>query len=451
MSGFDTFNLEANIESALTKMGYNEPTPIQLQTLPIILKGTNVLGLAETGSGKTAACGIPICQKIDVTRKVPQALVLLPTRELALQYAEELQKIGAHKKVVTFGVLGGEDIQLQKAKLAHGVHVIVATPGRLLDLIYSKALCLANINMVALDEADKMLSMGFAEDVSFILDILVSEYQFLMFSATMPAELRKIVESHIKEFEEVNLISKKKLPSKLKHFQYFCQPQDKFPSLLKLIDDKQPKQSMIFCISRVECEKVYRLLEKQLEKVDYLHGGISQNIRAMVMKKFQTGAIRHLVVTDVAGRGLDFKGVSHVFIYTLTRDFEAYVHRSGRTARYDSEGECITLITPRDLRTLSALLKKIGQDSCWIGKMPKNFSDQKSQAPEELSHKEKKPFKKEKRPTHSLQKTEEKPKEKIASRTLPRVKRAILPPPKFVPGLGLNQKKASHSESDDKA
>ena len=431
MTSFDSFELSEGILKALKGMGYEKATPIQEAVLPTVLKKESVLALAETGSGKTAACGIPVCELVDSEKKVAQALVLVPTRELALQYATELQNIGKYKNVVVFGILGGECIELQKAKIAHGVHIIVSTPGRLIDLIYSQSIDLSSIERVVLDEADKMVSMGFIDDVSFILDCLIQKYQFLMFSATMPKELKEQMVKYLGEHKEFFLNSNKKGPDKLRHLQYFCHFKEKSQVLQQLIKDKKPKQSMIFCSSRIECEKLHRELSKSVSSVDYLHGGLNQNLRTTISQKFDKGRIQHLVVTDVAGRGLDFKGITHVFIYTLTKDIDAYVHRSGRTARSNREGECISLVTAKDFGILDLLLKKIGKEANWIKAPP--------QKREHGSNNRSKSFK-DKAPT---KRARQKPvqRQEVDKPSNPPKKVSILKPPVFKPNLGLGSKK----------
>ncbi|MCH1430214.1 MAG: DEAD/DEAH box helicase [Chlamydiales bacterium] len=431
MTSFDSFELSEGILKALKGMGYEKATPIQEAVLPTVLKKESVLALAETGSGKTAACGIPVCELVDSEKKVAQALVLVPTRELALQYATELQNIGKYKNVVVFGILGGECIELQKAKIAHGVHIIVSTPGRLIDLIYSQSIDLSSIERVVLDEADKMVSMGFIDDVSFILDCLIQKYQFLMFSATMPKELKEQMVKYLGEHKEFFLNSNKKGPDKLRHLQYFCHFKEKSQVLQQLIKDKKPKQSMIFCSSRIECEKLHRELSKSVSSVDYLHGGLNQNLRTTISQKFDKGRIQHLVVTDVAGRGLDFKGITHVFIYTLTKDIDAYVHRSGRTARSNREGECISLVTAKDFGILDLLLKKIGKEANWIKAPP--------QKREHGSNNRSKSFK-DKAPT---KRARQKPvqRQEVDKPSNPPKKVSILKPPEFKPNLGLGSKK----------
>ena len=431
MTSFDSFELSEGILKALKGMGYEKATPIQEAVLPTVLKKESVLALAETGSGKTAACGIPVCELVDSEKKVAQALVLVPTRELALQYATELQNIGKYKNVVVFGILGGECIELQKAKIAHGVHIIVSTPGRLIDLIYSQSIDLSSIERVVLDEADKMVSMGFIDDVSFILDCLIQKYQFLMFSATMPKELKEQMVKYLGEHKEFFLNSNKKGPDKLRHLQYFCHFKEKSQVLQQLIKDKKPKQSMIFCSSRIECEKLHRELSKSVSSVDYLHGGLNQNLRTTISQKFDKGRIQHLVVTDVAGRGLDFKGITHVFIYTLTKDIDAYVHRSGRTARSNREGECISLVTAKDFGILDLLLKKIGKEANWIKAPPKKR--------EHGSNNRSKSFK-DKAPT---KRARQKPvqRQEVDKPSNPPKKVSILKPPEFKPNLGLGSKK----------
>lgn len=370
MTQFSDFGLGPEILSALDKMKFTEPTPIQAKAIPLIQENHDLIALAETGSGKTAACAIPICDRIDVERKVIQALILVPTRELALQYATETQKVGVRKGVQVMSVLGGDSYELQKAKINNGVHVCVATPGRLIDFIYSRDIDLSEVETLILDEADEMLSMGFYDDLDFIMQCLVHEHQTLLFSATMPKQIKKIAQGHMKEPREVQLNVEQRSPAKIDHRFVFCPTQQKPQRLKDLLDEMKPKQSIIFCESRIEVEKVCRELRKTSSAVDYLHAGLSQDARTIVTSKFRSGRIRHMVATDVAARGLDFSGVTHVFIYQLPRDPEVYVHRSGRTGRSGRSGTAISLVSKGDLRTLDRISKLMKQKPEWIGKGP---------------------------------------------------------------------------------
>lgn len=368
--GFQLFNLDKAILKSLEKMNFKEPSEIQLQTIPLIQEGKDLIALGQTGSGKTAACAIPVCNRVDTSRPDVQALIIVPTRELALQYATEAQKIGVYKGVKAFAIFGGEDSSLQQMKLKNGVQVLVATPGRLIDFIYSRQINLSQVETLILDEADEMLSMGFYDDLEFIIQCLVHEHQTLLFSATMPAKIHQLAKLHMKDPQEVNLIKHKASPELIQHLFAYCPPHQKDEQLLKLIGKMQPVQAIIFCHSRFQVEKVCHFLKRNIDGVDFLHAGLSQDIRTIVTSKFRSGKIRFLVATDVVARGLDFSKVSHVFIYQLPQDPDIYVHRSGRTGRYDKAGIVISFVTQRELSLLKSILKQIKQEPEWIGEPP---------------------------------------------------------------------------------
>jgi ATP-dependent RNA helicase DeaD len=369
-SGFASFQLDAAILKALDKMNFKEPSDIQSQTIPLIQQGKDLIALAQTGSGKTAACAIPICNRVDTSRRDVQALIIVPTRELALQYATEAQKIGVYKGVKAFAIFGGEDPSLQKSKLKHGVQVLVATPGRLIDFIYSRQIDLSQVETLILDEADEMLSMGFYEDLEFIIQCLVHSHQTLLFSATMPAKIRKLAKLHMQHPQEVNLIQNKASPDLIQHLFAFCPPHQKDQHLLELIEQVKPVQAIIFCHSRFQVERVCNFLKKKADSVDFLHAGLSQDIRTIITSKFRSGKIRLLVATDVVARGLDFSKVTHVFIYQLPHHPDVYVHRSGRTGRYDKAGIVISLVTKSELPQLRSILRQIKQEAEWLGEPP---------------------------------------------------------------------------------
>lgn len=369
-SGFVAFQLDPAILKALEKMNFKEPSAIQTQAIPLIQQGQDLIALAQTGSGKTAACAIPICNRVDTTRPNVQALIIVPTRELALQYATEVQKIGIYKGVKAFAIFGGEDASLQQSKLKHGVQVLIATPGRLIDFIYSRQINLAQVETLILDEADEMLSMGFYDDLEFIIQCLVHSHQTLLFSATMPPKIRQLAKQHMRNPQEVNLIQQKASPDLIQHLFAYCPPHHKDQELIHLIEQTQPTQAIIFCHSRFQVEKVCQILKRKIDGVDFLHAGLAQDIRTIVTNKFRAGKIRFLVATDVVARGLDFSKVSHVFIYQLPHDPDVYVHRSGRTGRYDKAGIVISLVTQKELSLLRSILRQIKQEAQWIGERP---------------------------------------------------------------------------------
>ncbi|CCB85778.1 DEAD/DEAH box helicase [Parachlamydia acanthamoebae] len=371
MTSFLDFGLDPTILKALEKLKFSEPSPIQKAAIPLILQKKDLIALAKTGSGKTAACAIPICDRVDVNSNSVQALIVVPTRELALQYATETQKIGAEKGVKTFALFGGEDAAMQQSKLKHGVQVLVVTPGRLIDFVYSRQIDLSHVETLILDEADEMLSMGFYDDLEFIIQCLVHEHQTLLFSATMPKQIRDIAKKHMQSPLEVSLIGEDATPDMIEHHFLYCRYHEKEHNLIELIKTQTPTKAIIFCSSRQECEKVTYVLRKQLhETIDFLHAGLSQDIRSAVTNKFRTNKIQLLVATDVVSRGLDFSSVSHVFIYHLADDLDLYIHRSGRTGRYEKAGTVITLVTQRELRTLNRLLKVLKKEPNWIGPPP---------------------------------------------------------------------------------
>lgn len=370
MTTFIDMGIDPHVLKSLEKMGFTAPTPIQGEVIPHILNKHDVIALAETGSGKTAACAIPICHAANTVSPHIQSLVIVPTRELALQYATEAQRIGREKGVKVFAIYGGEDAGMQQSKLASGVQVLIATPGRLIDFIYSRQIDLTHVTTLILDEADEMLSMGFYDDLEFIIQCLIHEHQTLLFSATMPKEIVSLAKAHMKSPKEITLITENATPKQIDHYFVHCRAHDRDHALLKVMSDMKPKQAIIFCHSRIQCEKVCSALRRSLSGVDLLHGGLSQDVRTIVTNKFRTGRVRFLVATNVAARGLDFSSVTHVFIYQLSDDPDVYVHRSGRTGRVNRAGIVVTLVTDREMKDFHAIIKKINLTPQWIGPPP---------------------------------------------------------------------------------
>jgi ATP-dependent RNA helicase DeaD len=370
MVTFSDLNLSPLTLESLERIGYKEPTAIQAKAIPLIQEGHDVIALAQTGSGKTAACAIPVCDRVKPEHPHVQALIIVPTRELSLQYATEVQKIGRRRKVKAFAVLGGEDMGVQVAKLKHGVHVLTATPGRLIDLIYSRQIDLTQVETLILDEADEMLGMGFYEDLEFIINCLVHEHQTLLFSATMPKDIRKIAKHHMKNVREVTLTQTQASPQRITHQFDYTRPHEKTVRLAKHLQEPNVGQAIVFCNSRRQVERLCADLQKQQRGVDMLHGGFSQDLRTVITNKFRSGKVRVMVATDVAARGLDFSGVTHVFIYDLSADIDTYVHRSGRTGRHDRHGIVISLVTDRELKLVGRVQARIKREIEWLQAPP---------------------------------------------------------------------------------
>jgi len=367
---FAELGLSPEVIKAVTEMGFIELTPIQEQTFVLIREGRDLVALAETGSGKTSACGIPLVEMVDPGIPGMQALILVPTRELALQYVDELSHIGKHTGIAPFAIYGGFSMDIQKAKLAHGVHILVATPGRLIDHLYNSTLTLEQVRIVVLDEADEMLKMGFIEDVKFILSCIMNEHQTLLFSATMAPDIEELANSFLKDPVRIELNLEDVSPQSITH--RFCFVTDKYrlQKLQHYLQEEDPVQAIIFCNSKRGGALLSNKLRKVADSLEYIHGGLDQNTRTSIFNRFKQGKIRVLIATDVAGRGLDFSGVSHIFNYDFPREAENYVHRTGRTGRMGREGVAISLITPRDLFAVSRLLREKGIHASWDGKVP---------------------------------------------------------------------------------
>ena len=367
---FTELDLKPGILIALEKKGYSDLTPIQEQTFPHVLSGRDLIALAETGSGKTAACAIPVVQSVDPAIKEVQALVLVPTRELALQYVDEIAWIAKETGVEAFAVYGGFSMEIQKGKLEHGVQILVATPGRLIDLLYNSPLRLAEVRYFVLDEADEMLNQGFLTDIEFVFSCMIHDHHTMLFSATMPNEIKQLSKNYLDDPLLIELIGEKKAPDSLSH--YFCdvKPHDRLDKLQELIDSEKPDQAIIFCSSRNSCEKLFDQLKKKVKSVEQIHGGMEQGKRTSLFRRFKKLDIRFLVATDIAARGLDFSHTTHIFNYDLPNSAEAYTHRTGRTARMGRKGKAITFVTAKDLRKLKTILRVNKINADWCGESP---------------------------------------------------------------------------------
>ncbi|UQZ36071.1 DEAD/DEAH box helicase [Paenibacillus sp. PK3_47] len=349
MKTFAEFGLEPKVLQAITELGFEEATPIQSQAIPIALTGSDMIGQAQTGTGKTAAFGIPLISKIAREEEKIVALVMTPTRELAIQVAEEIGKLTRFKGLRSLAIYGGQDIGRQIRGLKKKPQIIIGTPGRLLDHINRKTIRLDDVQTIVLDEADEMLDMGFMEDIQTILKLVPEERQTMLFSATMPPNIQRLAQQFLKEPQHVSVIPKQ-ISAPLIDQAYIEVPErQKFEALSRLIDMESPELAIVFGRTKRRVDELAEGLQKRGYSADGLHGDLSQNQRDAVMRKFRDGSIDVLVATDVAARGLDVSGVTHVINFDLPQDPESYVHRIGRTGRAGKEGTAWSFVTPREM------------------------------------------------------------------------------------------------------
>ena len=367
---FKDLNLKPRIIAALSDMKYVELTPVQEKTFPHILAGTDIIVRAETGSGKTAACAVPLVQMVDTSLKAIQALILVPTRELALQYVTEISDIARRTDVEPFVVYGGFSIQIQTMKINHGVDILVATPGRLIDLLHNTPISLSNVRTFVLDEADEMLNMGFISDVEFIVSCLIHDHQTLLFSATMPKEVENLARKYLKHPLTIYLDTGQTAPQSLQHQFLQTHPKNRLESLLEYLDRAQPSQAIIFCNSRRSTEKLHDRLKKKFPSTELIHGGLDQSRRTSLFNRFRKMQIKVMVATDLASRGLDFTHATHVINYDFPANTDAYTNRTGRTARMGRKGVAMTLFTRKDLHDLRDVIKTNRIQPLWQGPEP---------------------------------------------------------------------------------
>ncbi|MGP6140410.1 MULTISPECIES: DEAD/DEAH box helicase [unclassified Jeotgalibaca] len=359
---FTELGLSPELLKSVEAMGFEEATPIQEQTIPLGLKGMDVIGQAQTGTGKTAAFGLPMLEKIDRNKRSIQGLIIAPTRELAIQTQEELYRLGRDKRVTAQVVYGGADISRQIRGLKNNPHIVVGTPGRLLDLIRRKALKLQDIETLVLDEADEMLNMGFLEDIEAIISETPSETrQTLLFSATMPPAIKRIGVQFMKNPEHVQIKASEMTANLIDQYFVKCKDFEKFDNMTRLFDVQNPELTIIFGRTKRRVDELSKGLELRGYRAEGIHGDLTQKKRMSVLKDFKSGNLDILVATDVAARGLDISGVTHVYNYDIPQDPESYVHRIGRTGRAGKEGMSVTFVTPNEmdyLRTIEKLTRK---------------------------------------------------------------------------------------------
>ncbi|MGI6262506.1 MAG: DEAD/DEAH box helicase [Succiniclasticum sp.] len=349
---FGELVLEKRVVTALKDMGFEEPSPIQLQAVPLLLEGKDIIGQAQTGTGKTAAFGIPIVQGIEDHRHI-QALILSPTRELAIQVAEEIGNIGRTKHLRALPVYGGQPIERQIRALKSGVQIVIGTPGRLLDHIHRGTIKLDHVRYLVLDEADEMLDMGFIDDIEEILDHVPATRQTMLFSATMPRPILSLTKRYMRAPQMVT-VNKEEITVPLIE-QYYFETRDKIEGIARLLDAGIDGKMIIFCRTKRGVDDLVAALASRGYIADGLHGDLSQTQRDRVMKKFREGRLDILIATDVAARGLDIDNVQYVINYDIPQDPESYVHRIGRTGRAGNAGVALTFILPREFRQLKLI------------------------------------------------------------------------------------------------
>jgi len=361
---FEELGVSEEIRRAIEELGFEQPMPVQEAVIPYLLgNGNDVIALAQTGTGKTAAYGIPVLQKVDPTQKETQALILSPTRELCLQIADDLSDFSKYiDGLHVAAVYGGASIEMQSRQLRKGAQIIVATPGRLIDLMKRGVAKLNTVNNVVLDEADEMLNMGFSESINAIFEGVPSDRNTLLFSATMSREIEKIAKSYLHDYKEIVVGSRNEGAEKVNHIYYMVHAKDKYLALKRIVDYYPSIFAIIFCRTKVETQEIADKLIRDGYNAEALHGDLSQQQRDLTMQKFRQHNVQFLVATDVAARGLDVDDLTHVINYGLPDDIESYTHRSGRTGRAGKKGTSISIIHTRERYKVKAIEKIIQKE-----------------------------------------------------------------------------------------
>jgi ATP-dependent RNA helicase DeaD len=357
-SGFAALNLSAATLASLEAMGYRTPTEVQQDSIPRVLGGKDLVVQSRTGTGKTAAFGVPIAERLDTSRDEVQAVVLAPTRELALQVSQELAEIGKEHGAKVVTIYGGDPMERQLEALRAGAHVVVGTPGRVLDHLRRRTLRFDAVKLLVLDEADRMLDMGFAVEMGQIMEYMPAERQTLLFSATIPLGIRGLIYHYLSEPEWVLLSEDQVYVTEVDHLYCLTPKLHKETTLYKLIEYENPASSMVFCNTREETRQVYTFLAGKGLPAAMLSSDLPQRKREQVLRRFRSGEVRHLATTDVASRGIDIEDLSHVFIFSSPDSPEQYIHRAGRTGRVGKSGRAISLVSAHDLMNFNRLVKR---------------------------------------------------------------------------------------------
>lgn len=350
MNKFQELGIEEGLLQSIQTLGFTQPTPIQEKAIPVLLQGTkDFIGLAQTGTGKTAAFGLPLLQLINKEDRFPQALIVCPTRELCLQITSDLEKFKSKKNnIAVTAVYGGTSITMQIRDLKRGTHIVVATPGRLIDLIERKAINLDKIHYVVLDEADEMLNMGFKEDIEFILKNTPNRQSIWLFSATMPAEIRQVSKRYMDQPFEITVGKVNSGNVNIDHQYYATQHHNRYEVLKRIIDFNPGIYGIVFARTKADTQEIAEKLTREGYDIDAIHGDLTQQQRDKVMGLFRDRSVKLLVATDVAARGIDVQGITHVINYELPDDVEVYTHRSGRTGRAGNSGVSVSIVTPKE-------------------------------------------------------------------------------------------------------
>jgi len=359
MSSFEDLHLSPTTLQAVSALGFEEPTPIQEKAIPHALAGRDIIGQAQTGTGKTAAFAIPIVERLVDVKIQPAALIVTPTRELCLQVTGDVAKIGQSRNITTLPVYGGQSLDRQVRALRRGVDVVIGTPGRLLDHLRRGTLKLTGIQVVVLDEADEMLDMGFAEDIDAILAKCPANRQTMLFSATMPEAIIRLARRHLTDPEQITVAPEQVTVPLITQVYYEIKMRDRVEALARILDVQDVDKAIIFCRTKRTVDEVAESLKVRGYLAEPIHGDLSQRERERVMGQFRRGDTELLVATDVAARGLDISDISHVINYEIPQDAESYVHRIGRTGRAGKAGEAITLIVPREFRQLREIERAV--------------------------------------------------------------------------------------------
>lgn len=358
VKNFESLGLSPKVIEAVKKKGFEEPTEVQAQTIPVMLENSSdIIAQAQTGTGKTAAFGLPLIDMIDESSNEVQALVLAPTRELAVQVAEEIISLRGDKRITVVPIYGGQSIDQQLRRLKRGAHIVVGTPGRVIDHLNRKTLKISEIKYLILDEADEMLNMGFIDDMEKIMEYTNDSKRTLLFSATMPDRIKKLAENYMQDFKLIS-VKKKQLTTSLTEQIYFeVKASDKFEALCRIVDLEDQFYGIVFCRTKNDCDQTTQRLIERGYDVEAIHGDISQVQRERTLEKFKKGTVNILVATDVAARGIDVNDLTHVINFSLPQDPESYVHRIGRTGRAGKQGTAVTFITPSEYRKLMFIQK----------------------------------------------------------------------------------------------
>jgi ATP-dependent RNA helicase DeaD len=357
---FQDFGVEASILQGVNDVGYEQPTPIQREAIPLLIEGRDLLAQSQTGTGKTAAFAIPLLAKIDSADRAVQGLVLVPTRELAVQVASTVHKLGKHKNVADLPIYGGQPIDVQLRALRRGVQVVIGTPGRVMDHMRRGTLDLSRVSMVVLDEADQMLDMGFVDDIEVILDEVPEGRQISLFSATIPPRIRTLSQRYMRNPASISISREHLTVPEVEQRYVETVRNGKLDALTRILDMEQPESALVFARTKRETDELGESLSGRGYAAEVIHGDLSQSQRERAINAFKDKRIDVLVATDVAARGLDIPNVSHVINYDIPEDPEAYVHRIGRTARAGKAGKAITFVTPREralLKTIERLIR----------------------------------------------------------------------------------------------